>query len=180
MASPEPFESILDAARAGGEWAWARLVREIDGPLRGYVRRQGAVDVDDLVGETWLHVARGIHRFSGDESSFRSWVFMIAHHRLIDERRRRGRRPSTSVGQSELDAAGGSHPSAEAVVMDDAGADGVLAVLDELSEDQREVVLLRVLGGFGVIETAEIIGKSVGATQALQHRAFKRLRKILG
>jgi DNA-directed RNA polymerase specialized sigma24 family protein len=34
-----------------------------------------------------LHVARGIHRFEGDHNAFRSWVFMVAHHRIIDERR---------------------------------------------------------------------------------------------
>ena len=41
MPVSDPFESVLDAARSGAEWAWSRLVGDIDARLRGYVRRQG-------------------------------------------------------------------------------------------------------------------------------------------
>ena len=113
MPTVDPFQSVLDAARSGAEWAWSRLVNDLDGRLRGYVRRQGGVDADDLVGETWLHVARGLHRFEGDENAFRSWVFMIAHHRIIDERRRRRRKPTELREQAVLDRLGPSTRSAE-------------------------------------------------------------------
>jgi RNA polymerase sigma-70 factor (ECF subfamily) len=137
----------------------------------------GASDPDDLVGETWLHVARRIHEFSGDEAGFRSWVFMIAHHRVIDARRRRSRRPEVLADQNTL--RGPSTRSAEDEAMERMAADELEAVLEQLSPDQREVVLLRFVGGFGIREIAEIMGKRPGAVQALQRRAFAKLEKIL-
>ncbi|MFV1980984.1 MAG: RNA polymerase sigma factor [Rhodothermia bacterium] len=179
MPTDDPFQSVVDAARSGAEWAWARLVNDIDGTLRGYVRRQGGVDVDDLVGETWLHVARGLHRFAGDESAFRSWVFMIAHHRIIDERRRRRRRPVELTEQTALARLGPSRDSAESVAMERLDEEQFQHILEQLSPAQREVVLLRFVAGFGIKEIADIVGKKPGAVQALQRRAFKQLEKIL-
>ncbi len=179
MPVDDPFQSVLDAARSGAEWAWTRLVNDIDGVLRGYVRRQGGVDVDDLVGETWLHVARGVHRFDGDGAAFRSWVFMIAHHRIIDERRRRRRKPVDLAEQTLLDQASPSIGSAEAVAIERERDEEFQRILRELSPAQREVLLLRFVAGFGISEIAEIVGKKPGAVRALQRRAFKRLEKIL-
>jgi RNA polymerase sigma-70 factor (ECF subfamily) len=179
MPTAEPFDSVLIAARSGAEWAWARLVNGIDPTLRGYVRGQGGTDLDDLVSETWLHVARGIHRFEGDESQFRSWVFTIAHHRIIDERRRFGRKPSEFVEDDVLDQAGPVACSAEAEVMDRLRVEELQRVLERLSPDQREVVTLRFIGGFTITEIAGIMGRKPGAVQALQRRAFRRLERFL-
>jgi RNA polymerase sigma-70 factor (ECF subfamily) len=179
MQAGEAFESVLDAARCGAEWAWSRLVDDIDGTLRGYVRRQGGIDPDDLVGETWLHVARGIHRFEGDHNAFRSWVFMVAHHRIIDERRRQRRRPEELLERELLDREGPPAGSAESYAMERIEHEELQQLLDLLSSDQREVVLLRFVGGFGISEIAEIVGKKAGAVQALQRRALARLKRIL-
>lgn len=175
----EAFDSVLGAARSGAEWAWARLLGDIDPVLRGYLRRQGAADPDDLAGETWLHVARGIAGFDGDYQAFRSWVFMIAHHRIIDERRRRRRRPVDLEDEDTLDRAAAPTRSAETEAMELMEHDELEKLLDQLSDSQKEVILLRVVAGFGVTEIAEIVGKKPGAVQALQFRAFQRLRKIL-
>ena len=53
------------------------------------------------------------------------------------------------------------------------------AVLQVLSDDQREVILLRVLGGLSALETAAAIGKSEGAVRVLQHRALRLLKEKL-
>ncbi|MFQ5521964.1 MAG: RNA polymerase sigma factor [Acidimicrobiia bacterium] len=177
--SSEVFGAVLEAARAGAEWAWELLVAEIDPVLRGYLRRQGAADPDDLAGEIWLQVARSIGRFSGEYSGFRSWVFTIAHHRIIDERRRRGRRREDPTAIEFLDAADTPVESAESAAMETFDREEVDAILSTLSRDQREVMVLRVLGGFGITEIAAIMGKTPGAVQSLQHRAIRRLRKNL-
>lgn len=180
MSMSDPFESVLRAAGQGAEWAWERLVGDLDGTLRGYVRRQGGVDVDDLVSETWLHVARGLNRFSGDEAAFRSWVFMIAHHRIVDERRRLRRKPTEPAEETALDEAGPPSHSAESEAIARISDAELQRVLDSLSADQREVIVLRFVVGFGITEIARVIGKSPGAVSALQRRALKRLEKILG
>lgn len=174
----EVFDSLLEAARAGAEWAWSRLVDDIDPKLRAYVHRQGASDPDDVVGETWLHVARGIGRFAGDASDFRSWVFMIAHHRVIDERRRLRRKPTIGRDNGHMDRLGPPSPSAESEAEKTFEEERTREILGKLSPAQREAVLLRVVGGFGITEIARIMGRTPGAVNQLQRRAFRRLRKL--
>ena len=55
----------------------------------------------------------------------------------------------------------------------------VEAMLGCLTDEQREVVLLRVVAGLSVEETAEVVGRRPGAVRALQHRALGRLRASL-
>ena len=89
----EAFDSVLEAAKSGAEWAWAALYRDLAGPVTGYLASRGSPEPEDVASEVFLNVARAIHRFSGDEASFRSWVFVIAHRQLLDDRRARRRRP---------------------------------------------------------------------------------------
>ena len=86
-AEHEGFSDVLSSARRGDDWAWETLYRDLAGPIVGYLATRGATDPEGLAAEVFLNVARDIGRFQGDESSFRSWVFVIAHRRLIDERR---------------------------------------------------------------------------------------------
>lgn len=180
MPTSDPHESIIEAARAGADWAWERLVKQIDGPLRGYITRLGAVDVDDIVGETWLHVARGLRHFNGDETAFRSWVFMIAHHRMVDERRRFHRKPSTPIDHTEIDEFAPAVRSTESEAIDRISDREVQEILNLLPPEQREVILLRFFAGFGINEIGRIVGKRPGAVSTLQRRALRRLERILG
>jgi RNA polymerase sigma-70 factor (ECF subfamily) len=170
------FVSILDAARAGAEWAWSRLYRDLAGPVGGYVRARGAAEPDDLVGEVFVQVARNLGRFEGDYSDFRSWVFMVAHHRVIDERRRRSRRLEDPVEEPAAPVPGGD---VESEAISSIGTNRVMELLERLTGDQRNVVALRVVADLSLEQTAHVLGKRVGAVKALQKRAFDRLRKIL-
>ena len=91
------FEPALGAAKSGAEWAWALLYRDLAGPVTGYLASRGAPEPEDLAAETFLQVARNIQSFEGGEEAFRSWVFVIAHRRLLDVRRKRGRSPELIV-----------------------------------------------------------------------------------
>ena len=55
----------------------------------GYLRGQGVADPEDVLGEVFLNVATSLHRFHGDDDQLRRWVFTLAHHRIIGDRRRR-------------------------------------------------------------------------------------------
>src|SRR5690606_5119335 len=85
-------EAVLAAARRGDPEAWRRLYESVAGRVAGYLRTQGAEEPEDLTSEVFVAVVRNFSKFVGDEAQFRSWVFVIAHRRLIDERRRRARR----------------------------------------------------------------------------------------
>jgi DNA-directed RNA polymerase specialized sigma24 family protein len=63
MALGDAFEPALAAAKAGEEWAWSVLYRDLSGSVTGYLRGHGAWDADDLASETFLQVARGILSF---------------------------------------------------------------------------------------------------------------------
>ena len=126
----------------------------------------------------FLQLARNLHSFEGDEHNFRSWVFTVAHHRLIDERRQRSRRPSDPVPHDRLEPDGWAEP-AEIEALDRLSTSNARELLETLSPDQRDVLLLRVLGQLTVEEVAATVGKRPGAVKALQRRALASLQRGL-
>jgi RNA polymerase sigma factor (sigma-70 family) len=181
----DQFQRILTAAQDGGEWAVAVLYRWLHPAVSGYLRARAGDDADDLASETWLAVARALPGFSGDETAFRSWVFTIAHRRLVDHHRANSRRIRTrsltaddgdgsdrSEGLAEL--AGPDDPAAE-VVAAITGDEAVRRIVALLPPDQAEIVLLRVVAGLPVDEVAAVTGRKAGTVRVLQHRALRRL-----
>jgi len=176
VAPSNAFESVLASAKLGGQRAWTMLYNELAGPVLGYLRVQGAAEPDDLLGEVFLHIARKIGTFEGDAAGFRSWVFMVAHNRVIDERRRRGRRPVDLVTPEQLEPVE-AKVDVETAAMNTMATDRVNALLSNLTPDQRAVLHLRMVGGFTIDEIATILGKPPGAVKALQRRALGALKR---
>ena len=172
------FDSVLRAAQSGAPWALERLYQVFSPAVLGYLRIQGAADPEDLANEVFLGVFQRIGSFAGDEDRFRSWVFTIAHSRLIDDRRRASRRPLTVPDAAEfpVDRPGGD---AEADALARLSSRRVQALCEELVADQRDVLLLRLMAGLTVEAIAESLGKSEGAVKALQRRGLANLRKVL-
>jgi RNA polymerase sigma-70 factor, ECF subfamily len=176
--SPERFTSLLEAARQGDEAAWGELYRGIAPAVLGYLRANSAPDPEDTLSEVFLQVARDMPGFDGDEGGFRSWVFTIAHHRLIDSRRHAARRPMDLAAEPpeprehEEDAA----DKALAKI----GTEEVERVLELLSPDQRAVLLLRVIGDLSIEDVAKALGKRQGAVKALQRRGLAAIKRELG
>ena len=172
------FESVLCAAQSGAAWALERLYQVLSPAVLGYLRVQGAADPEDLANEVFLGVFQRIGTFAGDEDRFRSWVFTIAHSRLIDDRRRASRRPQLVQDDAEapVDRPGGD---AEQDALARLSSGRVQALCEELVADQRDVLLLRLMAGLTVEAIAESLGKSEGAVKALQRRGLANLRKIL-
>jgi RNA polymerase sigma-70 factor (ECF subfamily) len=176
---PEPsrFAEVLDWARCGEPAAWEEIFRQLSPAVAGYLRVQGARDVDDLVSEVFINVFRGVGTFVGDESAFRSWVFVIAHHRLIDERRRQTRRPTVDIELSQDH--GPVARSGEQDAFDALGTERVLALCNRLVPDQRDVLMLRIVGDLTIEQIALVVDKSIGAVKALQRRGLDALRRIV-
>lgn len=170
------FESVLIAAQEGAEWAWSRLYGWLAADVRGYLRARGAPFADDCLGDTFVHIARRISDFEGTAAGFRSWVFVIAHHRLIDAFRKAGRDRSIPTPPEDLpDATATIDVETEAIARLD--ADELRAWLAEhLTEDQQTIVALRVFGGLSLTDIAATLGKRPGAVRVAHHRAMTRLR----
>ena len=176
MALGPAFDDVLAAARTGAAWALQRLYEDLAGTVTGYLRLRGAADADDVASEAFLSIFRSLHTFEGDEAAFRSWVFTIVHHRLIDARRRADRRPRTEPVDEVGEIASGD---VEREALDRLGGSWVQEVLSTLSAEQREVLLLRIVADLSVEEVADIVGKRPGAVRALQYRGIQSLRRHL-
>lgn len=177
VAIGERFSSVLSAAREGADWAWAELYDELAPRLLRFIASQGAIEPEDCLGECFLQLVRNLPTFTGDEDSFRAWVYLLARNRVVDEWRAAGRRPVTPSG--ELVALQQHRRPAEAADAPLARRDTIAGILTRLTPDQRAVLVLRVLDGFSVAETAVILGRSPGAVRVLQHRALRHLRDSL-
>ncbi|SNS71917.1 RNA polymerase sigma-70 factor, ECF subfamily [Geodermatophilus saharensis] len=178
MAVGPAFDDVLTAAQAGAAWGFEVLYRDLSPAVTGYLRLHGAQDPDDLASETFLAVFRGLGGFRGDEDALRSWVFTIAHRRLVDDWRRRSRRPQLTDDAGGLlpEAAGGD---VEDDVLTRLGTEAVHRLCAGLPADQRSVLLLRVLADLTVEQVAAVMDRSVGSVKALQRRGLRRLRAEL-
>lgn len=137
----------------------------------GYLRGHGVPDPEDVTSEVFLQVARYLPRFRGDDEHLRRWVFAIARNRVIDESRRRARRPQIADGEVPEVAL---PPAADPV---DAR---LLEALRRLTPEQREVVVLRFVADLSLEEVADVTGRSAGAVKSMQHRALAQLARIVG
>jgi RNA polymerase sigma-70 factor (ECF subfamily) len=170
------FEHLLARARTGDEAAWAALYDSLAPQVLGYLRARGAVDAEEVLGDVFLHIARGIDDFDGDAAGFRSWVFVIATSRLFDERRRLRRKPTTSL-EPATEERMSSPVDVELEVEQASVAEEIQALLAVLTPEQRTVVELRVFGGLTSQEVADTVGKPLGAVKALYRRGLGALRR---
>ncbi len=146
------------------------LYRNLSPAVLGYLRSQRLPDPENVLGEVFLQVARDIERFDGDEAAVRRWVFTITHNRIIDDVRRRSRRPQLS-----------DHPVPERASPppEEPFDEHLTDALAQLTPEQREVIGLRFVADLPLEAVAEMTGRRVGAVKAMQHRALAALGRLL-
>jgi len=178
LSSRTNFETVLSSARAGEDWAWRALYADHAAALLGYLRAQRADHPEDVLGEVMLQIVRDLPAFGGGEPEFRAWAFTIAHHRLLDERRRAARRPAQAMAPADVERLlplGDADEDAARAL----GAERVAELLAQVSPEQQTVILLRVLGDLTCEQVGKVLGKTAGAVKLLQHRGFQTLRRHL-
>src|SRR5262245_54050777 len=87
----DEFARVLAAAQLGEEWALARLLQSLQPAVLRYIAARAPWDAEDVAAQVWIETAQALVAFEGDERQFRSFVFTIAHRRMLNSRRRRGR-----------------------------------------------------------------------------------------
>jgi RNA polymerase sigma-70 factor (ECF subfamily) len=167
---------VADAC-AGCPRAFESIYTALAGQVASYLRWHRASDPDGLTNDVFVQVHRNLASFQGDVHGFRSWLFTIAHHRMIDDRRRSNRQPPVQreIAADDDVGLGDVEEDAFAVLAND----DVRELLGVLSPDQRDVVLLRIVADLSVEDVARLLGKREGAVKALQHRALAALRRHL-
>jgi RNA polymerase sigma-70 factor (ECF subfamily) len=133
--------------------------------------------------EVWFAVARDAARYL-PSARFTTWLFSIAHNRMIDSIRARRRhmsleslRPESDEMTRQLTADPSASPVAAAVARDEAAA--IIRAVEELPREQREAFLLQVEGDLDVEEIARITGSSFETTKSRLRYARTKLRQML-
>ena len=171
----ENFAAVLSAAQSGASWASTTLWVEYSPAIAAFLKARGSREAEDLTSEVFLALFDQLPNFIGGEPQFRSFMFSIAYRRLVDELRTRSRRGETEQWSPETDPR--ATPSAEDAAAERRGDADALALLDGLPTDQRDVMVLRIIGDLTIDQIAEVLGKRQGAVKALQRRALTALRK---
>jgi RNA polymerase sigma-70 factor (ECF subfamily) len=151
-------------------------LRYVDPIYRYCHRRLGSrEEAEDATSLVFTKALTDLPSYRAESSTFRSWLFAIAHNTVADEWRHR--RPTVTVDESvELVD---SRPTPEAVAMDDESGRRVRSLLARLPGEQADVVELR-LAGLSGPEIARALGRSPNTVKVTQYRAYSRLRVLLG
>jgi RNA polymerase sigma-70 factor, ECF subfamily len=197
---PSDDQSLVEAARAGDEDAFARLVRRYSPMLMRLARMYVPTDAlaEDVVQETWVAVVRGLDRFEG-RSSFKTWLFRI----LVNRAKTRGVREHRSIpfasvgGDGEDDEGAALDPSRftsegawttspgdwrddpELSLRSDEALRIAREAIAELPERQKIVITLRDLEGLSSDEVRNVLDLSETNQRVLLHRARTKVRQAL-
>jgi len=164
--------------RLGTSGAWASrgaledLYRELAPAVLGYLRGSGAAEPEDLLGDVFVAVIRGLPNCGDDPAAVRRWVFTVAHHRLVDERRKLMTRSRDVAFDAQHEP---STDDCYDEVLNRISASPAVRALETLTADQRSVVLLRDVADLSVADTAHVLGKKPGAVKTTHRRALAAL-----
>lgn len=181
--SEESDEFLVKQAIHKDKAAFAKLYNRYFAGIYRFARYQGMSrhDAEDLAGIVFLNAWKTIETFSfKHEASFRAWVFRIARNAIYDQRRRDYRYNAVSLDIVENDDI--LNDSAQPADELDAriNALDLSNALKSLTNEQRDVVLLRYIEGFALSEIAEIMNKESNAIRGLKFRGLDALRRLLG
>lgn len=132
-------------------------------------------DAEDLAEEVFLRCLVNIGSYNPKRGAFRSWAFRIAHNVLMDHHRRSKRRGEEPL-QDDLE--NGSISTQESVEEKERSKE-LHEALELLNEAQRQVITMKYFAEMSNAETAAALGRSEGAVNAIQHRALRRIGRIL-
>lgn len=182
---------LVDQARGGDAEAYGKLYDDtVDMVYRFVVSHVGRRMAEDLTSEVYLRGWRSIASLRYRQAASPvAWLLVIAR-RLIIDHIRRDRRPGDRVSVfADISELAEAETARETLTTDDTDpaeaydryemSRVLLGAVDALHGQQRDVVLLRFWQGLTVEETAEVLGRTVGATKALQMRACRALRRRL-
>lgn len=130
---------------------------------------------EDLVADVFLEAWRGIRRFEYRGVPILGWLYRIARNLTADYLKRRGR-----VKEQTLEDGWSGIPHSDDQAERVAAWQAVAAAFRGLTAEQQVVLQSRFVEGLSVAETAALMGKNGNAIKALEFRALRSVRKILG
>lgn len=136
----------------------------------------GSQEADQIVGDVFVRVLEKLSAGKGPQTNVRSYLFQIAYHLVVDQARDNQRAGPLEIAEK----VGEESKTVPAQTEEKMLLESLSAVMEEeLTEEQRNVIVLRFQEDFSLKETADIIGKNVNAVKALQNRAINKLREAM-
>lgn len=164
--------ALVRQARAGSQAAFARLVALHEKPLRGFLRKSGWIDADDIAQEAFVAAWSGLNKLR-DDDGFRGWLYGVAWRKALGHRRgvkRAAARDEAWRGEQVLEAA------AEVAAEDRLALEAALATLPA---DQRACVILCLGQGWSHAEASDALGLPLGTVKSHVARGRERLLAVL-
>ena len=160
--------------------AFATLYRRYVDRVYGYAFYQlgDHHDAEDATERTFMAALRGLPEFEDRGSTFRAWLFRIAHNTVANAHRSRSRRRAEPLPESFERPAPNADPAGLVAVADELHE--VRRAIAEMPDDRRQVILLRFVDGLSTAEVAEVLDRSPGAVRVLLHRSLRDLAQRLG
>lgn len=176
-ADHDELRDVVLRARAGEAEAFGVLYdRYVDLIYRFVYYRVGAHALaEDLTSETFLRALRRMNLFTWQDKDFGAWLVTIARNLILDHFK--SSRYRLEVCTPELLETDRWEEGPECAVLDSFTHRALFSAVRDLGSEQRECVVLRFLHGLSVAETAEVMGKNIGAIKALQYRATRSLAR---
>lgn len=170
--------TLLEGAKRMDRESLVKIFDLYSSVLYNYVYRlcNDALKADFIVGDVFAKLLEHLSVGRGPSTNLRSYLYEIAYHLIVDDARHTNRSAPIEV----LDLLPADGHAANLSVEDRVLFESILrAIMNNLTDDQRHVIVLRFLEGFSVQETAAIIGKEESNVKVIQNRAIAALRKVL-
>ncbi len=173
------LHALVDLATAGDAEAFGQLYDHYaPGVYRFILYRVGSRALaEDLTSETFMRALRSIQRFTWQGKDFGAWLTTIARNLVTDH---------FKSGRSRLEIVSDDVPDRrsaiaqpETDVLSQLTNEALYAAVRQLSDEQRDCVLMRFIQGLSIAETAAALGRSEGAVKQLQLRAVRALSKLI-
>lgn len=165
--------ALVDRARGGDAEAFGQLYDRFQPEIVHYLaHRTGDGEVaQDLAQQVFVKAWQAIPRYEHRGTPFRAWLYRMAHNQMVDHFR--ARRPTVDLEHVELS----EDPEAESIVITQELHAHLRVALERLSEDHRQVLVLRFLMEKSAREIGEIMGRKEVTVRGLQMRALQALRR---
>lgn len=176
--SRETDMTLLEAAKQMDRTALVKIFDLYSPVLYNYALRlcNDTLMADNIVGDVFAKLLEHLSAGRGPTTNLRSYLYETAYHLVVDEARYSNRTAPIESADG-LNADGfPTHLSAENRIL----FETILrAIRNDLTADQRHVIILRFLEGFSLQETAAIVGKELNNIKVIQNRAIAALQRAL-